>query len=110
MSEEKQVKKQIDTDDGTPKDGKETLDMIFERIMGRDMNLTWTKPQHYSNNSTLPNPLENAKEECLGGNCDITRVDMKNDNRVKRLQNRKKTAATPVPRRMPYPTFPAKRL
>ena len=27
---------------------------------------------------------------------------------MKRLQNRKKTAATPVPRRMPYPTFPAK--
>ena len=64
--------------------------MIFERIMGRDMNLTWTKPQHYSNNSTLPNPLENAKQECLGGNCNIARVDIKNDKRVKWLQNRKK--------------------
>ena len=101
MGEEKQVKKQIDTDDGSPKGGKETLDMIFERIMGRDMNLTWTKPQHYSNNSTMPNPLVIANEECLGGNCNITRVDEKNDKRVKWLQNRKKTAATPVPRRMP---------
>ena len=102
MGAEKQVKKQIDTDDGSSKDGRETLDMMFERIMGRDMNLTWTKPQHYSNNSTLPNPLENAKQECLGGNCDITRVDVKNDKRVKWLQNRKKTAASPVPRRMPF--------
>jgi len=101
MGEEKQVKKQIDTDDGSPKGGKETLDMIFERIMGRNMNLTWTKPQHYSNNSTMPNPLVIANEECLGGNCNITRVDEKNDKRVKWLQNRKKTAATPVPRPMP---------
>ena len=97
MGEEKKVKKEIDTDDGTPKDGKETLEMVFERIMGRDMNLTWTKPQHYSNNRTLPNPLEMAKEECLGGNCNITAVDEKNDKHVKVLVNRKRVAAQPMP-------------
>ena len=70
---------------------------LRDRIMGRDMNLTWTKPQHYSNNRTLPNPLEMAKEECLGGNCNITAVDEKNDKHVKVLVNRKRVAAQPMP-------------
>ena len=45
----------------------------------------------------LPNPLEMAKEECLGGNCNITAVDEKNDKHVKVLVNRKRVAAQPMP-------------
>eukprot|EP00943_MAST-04B_sp_MAST-4B-sp1_P005858 g5858.t1 len=110
MGEEKKVQKEIDTDDGTPKDGVETLDMVFERIMGRGMNLTFTKPQHYSNNRTLPNPLEMAKEECLGGNCNITSVDEKNDKHVKLLQKRKVVDTQIPPPAMDMPVLETKRL
>jgi hypothetical protein len=110
MGEEKKVQKEIDTDDGTPRDGVETLDMVFERIMGRGMNLTFTKPQHYSNNRTLPNPLEMAKEECLGGNCNITSVDEKNDKHVKLLQKRKVVDAQIPPPAMDMPVLETKRL
>ena len=97
MGVEKLVKKEIDVDDGTPKNGVETLEITFKRVMGREMNLTWTKPQHYNNNHTLPNPIETAKEECLGGNCNVSPVDEKNDRLVKILAKRKLVAAQPLP-------------
>eukprot|EP00943_MAST-04B_sp_MAST-4B-sp1_P008037 g8037.t1 len=97
MGVEKLVKKEIDADDGIPKNGVETLEMTFKRIMGREMNLTWTKPQHYSNNRTLPNPIDTAKEECLGGNCNLSSVDENNDRQVKMLAKRKLIAAQPLP-------------
>ena len=56
--------------------------------------------QRMINNNFPVRPVydkEMAKEECLGGNCNITAVDEKNDKHVKVLVNRKRVAAQPMP-------------
>ena len=89
----------VDTETGKPEKGsKETTDMLFERIMGRPLDLSWQKPAF----NASANAYDAAVTECLGGNCNLTKIDEKNDFESKKLANGPSgpKPMVPVPKRL----------
>eukprot|EP00945_MAST-04E_sp_MAST-4E-sp1_P007005 g7005.t1 len=71
---------EVDKETGGPTEGKETTEMMFERIMGRPLNLKWKKPAF-----PKPGTLDSAVTGCLGGKCILTPIDAQNDMEGKKL-------------------------
>lgn len=68
----------VDKETGGPTEGKETTEMMFERIMGRPLNLKWEKPAPLDT-------LDSAITGCLGDKCILSPIDAKNDMEGKKL-------------------------